>query len=229
MSTPSFEEQVKQTLANVTTGEDGKTIWPEADESVLYAARAEKRYRDTQSTFTKGQQRLKILEEEKNQLVGHLEEIATVSLSESEKSKLDELKYSDPEAWREQMNTLEVTAKNKLAEKLTEISGTASKKGELVAREQMLQDFLNDNPGLAITDEVIENDIPPRITKKLADGKVTFEEFLNECKGYLSKGKVIAKGETLDDPNLGSLPGAGAPSDNAVDRDSVATYESEIY
>ena len=76
-------------------------------------------------------------------------------------------------------------------------------------------------------DEVIENDIPPRITKKLADGKIDFAGFLAECKDYLTKGKVLAQPDTPPDiPNLGAVPGSSAKPDGKPTPDA---YDNEIY
>lgn len=74
---------------------------------------------------------------------------------------------------------------------------------------------------------MIENDIPPRITKKLADGKIDFAGFLAECKDYLTKGKVLAQPDTPPDiPNLGAVPGSSAKPDGKPSPDA---YDNEIY
>jgi len=49
---------------------------------------------------------------------------------------------------------------------------------------------------------VVANDIPPRITNKLKNGEVTFEEFLSEAGAYLDKGKVASN---ESDPALPEL------------------------
>ena len=63
---------------------------------------------------------------------------------------------------------------------------------------------------LKITDDVIQNDIPPRITKQLEQGKINFGEFLNQCGEYMSKGRVVAppSDKAPDNPNLNKTPGS---------------------
>jgi hypothetical protein len=229
--TPTFESKVKTALSESTVGEDGKTVWPEGTaEEVVYAATSEKRFRDTQSSFTKGQQQLKVKEEESKLLRAQIEANATINVSAEDKAKLDEMKYQNPEGWRDEMNKLETENRNKLKSKLDDIGTEATKSGELVAREQQLDAFLAANPGLDINDEVIGNDIPPRITNKLAKGEVTFGEFLENCKEYLGKGKVIAGvAPEEDQPNLTDISGSNSPSKAAVNAGAAANYDKEIY
>lgn len=227
----SFADQVKTVLEQVTQDENGKTVWPEADEAVLYAARAEKRYRDTQSSYTKGQQQLKTVQEERDQLAQKYTSVAMAQLTAAEQTKLEELKFKDPEAWREEMNKLETEAKNKLSQEMLDIGEQASKKGELEIRSELLKQFREDNPGVKLDDETIANDIPPRITAKLEKGEVSFAQFLSECADYLNKPKKIAGSdeELESDPDLGSLPGGGEPTKEAKVGDLSETYEKTIF
>ena len=98
----TFEEEVNEIVANSTVDEEGNLQLPEgaeANEQVLYAAKLEKRHRDTQSSYTKSQQRNKQLEAENARLVESWEVDAIESLTSSQKSKLEELKSQDVDAY----------------------------------------------------------------------------------------------------------------------------------
>jgi uncharacterized protein YpiB (UPF0302 family) len=56
--------------------------------------------------------------------------------------------------------------------------------GELARRYEYLDAF-NIGREIPITLDMLDNDIPPRITNKLAETEVTFEEFLDEVSEYL--------------------------------------------
>lgn len=226
-NSPSIEDQVNAALSNI--GEDGKL--PEGlDPVIAYAANAEKRRRDTQSAYTKTNMRVKELEAENNSLYQNWEKDATSSLSASEQAELEELKIQDPDAWHNRLNELKDTKKQSLAAKKQEISSEASKVSEMEARVQALEDFNLANPGIEITDDVIENDIPPRITKQLAEGKISFNEFLDKCKTYLTKDKVIKQPDTPDEyVDLDKTPGGHRPSESAIIKADKDDYNSEIF
>ena len=229
----SFEDKVTGIVSQMVQGEDG--IWKlpadvEADEAVLYAARAEKRRRDTESKLGKTTHALKALEVEKAELQGKLQQYMADNLTSGQRSDLEELKYSDPEQWRSKMNEIELAAIAKAQEELGQISLTASQRAELERRAQLLTNYNAANPNYAITDEVLANDVPPRITRRLEKGEVTFEEFLDEASAYLKAGKVVGVPSTVEpQPNLGSAGGGAKPADYAVQADLVTSYETEIY
>lgn len=237
-STPSapaetFEDKVNSIVTKMVQGEDG--IWKlpadvEADEAVLYAAKAEKRRRDTESKLGKTTHALKALEVEKAELQGKLQQYMADNLTSGQRSDLEELKYSDPEQWRSKMNEIERAAVAKAQEELGQISLTASQRAELERRAQLLTSYNTANPQHAITDEVLANDIPPRITRRLEKGAISFEEFLDEASAYLKAGKVVGVPSTVEpQPNLGSAGGGAKPADYAVQADLVTSYENEIY
>ena len=82
-------------------------------------------------------------------------------------------------------------------------------------------------PDISLTDEVIENDIPPRITKKLEQGKISFLDFLEECRNYLTKGKVVDKGE--EPPAVTDISKNPGSSSQPSGRRARSDYEEEIF
>ena len=230
--TPSFADRVNEVVSSATVDESGNLQLPddiEADEAVLYAAKLEKQRRDTQSSYTKAQQRAKQLEAENNKLAEKWQEDALKNLSIADQAEMEELKLQDPDAWREKMNELEEEQRNKFTERRQSVSQEAQQLTELELREQQLEEFNKANPDFQITDDVIDNDIPPRLTKQLENGDITFDEFLNKAKDYVQKPKAIKGAQAPNDPNLGEAAGGHKPSEQARKKQMSNDYNQEIF
>lgn len=187
----------------------------------------EKRFKDTQGSFTRSQQELKASEARVKALEEEVK--PQVVLDEATQKELDDLKYSNPDAWRNKMNNLEASANTAHREKMASVSAEASYQAELEGRAQSLQSFQQKNPNINITDDVIKYDIPPRITKELEQGNVTFDQYLENVAKYLTTGKVIGSGETtLGQPDLGKAGGGDTPSESAVKQDAVTDYSNML-
>jgi hypothetical protein len=232
---PTFQDKVSTTIKEVTRDENGKLKFPkDTPTEVVFAATAELRRRDTQAEYTKARQKQVVLEAEKQELLKQASSNATIELTEEQIEELDDMKFSDPDGWRQKMNAYEQKARNEHSEKinkqLEEVSAKGTKMAELERRKQVLKEFLSVNPGLVINDDIINNDIPPRITKKLEDGVVTFEEFLSNVSDYIKAGKTIATEDDItNQPNLSKAGGGDTPSEDAINNQSMKTYQTEVY
>ncbi len=193
---------------------------------------AEKRAKDTQVSFTKGQQEISSLKAQNAKLQEQLVASVKVDLTPEQTEQLDSLMYKDPTEWRRQMNELEGEALSKTKTKVAELSSEASEAAnqafEIDRRTRLLKDF-NDSATIPITDEVIANDVPPRITNKLRDGKITYEDFLSEVDSYINKGKTVGKEETLKQPNMGNLGGGKTPNDVKPEKSLSENYSKDLY
>lgn len=230
--TPSFADQVNNIVSQATVDDSGNLQLPEgveADESVMYAAKLEKQRRDTQSSFTRLSQENKRLQAEADKLTQNWEQDALKNLTIEDRAEMEELKAQDPEEWRNKMNQLEQDQKAKFAERRAGVTKEAQQLTELELREQQLNAFNEANPDFQITDDVIDNDIPPRLTKSLENGDLTFEEFLEKAKKYISTPKKIQGQNAPDEPNLGKVPGSHKPSDEAREKQINADYSNEIF
>ena len=230
--TPSFAQKVNELVSKATFDDNGTMQLPEgveADESVLFAAKLEKQRRDTQASFTRLSQENKKLTAEKDKLSEAWRADYMKTLSVGDKAELEELRTQDPEAWRQKMNSLEQEEAGKFGERVSQVSKEAHQLTELELREQQLAAFNEANPDFQITDEVIDNDIPPRITKKLEQGNITFEEFLQEVKTYVNKPKAIKADPAPGDPNFSDNPGSDKPSAAAVEQQMADDYKKEIF
>lgn len=185
----------------------------------------EKRFKDTQAAYTKSQQELKAVKAK----VEVLEKLTTpqIQLDAATQQELDDLKFSDPDAWRVKMNSIELEARQKHQSLLSEAEKAASIQAELERRTQVLNEYNRNHPGFEITDEVIQLDVPSRITKKLESGEISFDDFLVEVKDFLySPKKVGSSNKVLNQPNLGTIGGGESPSEGAVNQDIAANYKN---
>lgn len=230
----TFAEAVNKAVEAATVDAKGNLVLPEdLPDEVAYAATLEKRRRDTQAAFTKTNKQLKALELEKAVLLDEVTGEVRLELTEEQATELEELKFSDPEAWRKKVNALEIDAKKKkrvaVDDKVKQASTSSLDKEELERRKQVLEEFNQANPDFLINDDVIANDIPPRITSKLAKGDITFEEFLQECLEYTKTGKVVKQEGITKQPNLSKVAGGNKPDDNSVKEDIIKSYKNETY
>jgi hypothetical protein len=233
----TFESEVNDALKSMVRGEDGKMKFPDGlREEVLVAANAERRRRDTESELSKERAKTKVLSEKVNKFVDRIADGLEPTLTVEQKEELEDLKRDDPDAWREKLNKYEEDARTKLEEELELDEEDVAVVSEVERRAELLQEFNEANPELVLNDEVFENDLPPRITGKLAKGEITFEEFLVEAKKFLEKsttpvGKNVKIKTNVEDqgPNLGKAGGGSKAQDTAVEGDIVKSYKSEIF
>ncbi len=106
-----------------------------------------------------------------------------------------------------------------IAEKTRELS-------EQDVRLAKLEAFIENHPGFELTDD----DVPPRIAKKLASGQISFDEFLAEVYEFAVTPKVVGSlNSTLNQPNLSKAGGGAEPAQNSVYKDIVKSYKTEVY
>lgn len=230
-----FKEKVNELVGQMTQDDTGKWILPEEvakdlDEPTAFAVTAERRVRDTQGAFTKAQQTAKKNEAIAKGLQDKILE-SEVVLTKEQKFELNELKKTNPEAWRAKLNEYENTAKTNLSTELEEIRIKSSNKGELEIRKDQMAAF-SEETGITLTDEVIANDLPPRFLKELEKGKITFEEFLTKAGEFIKADKTIqgSGDDTIDDTkDLNDVAGGQEPTKQAQEGDFVETYEETIF
>ena len=192
----------------------------------------EKRFKDTQAFATKIAQEKAEKEKELAELKAELSVLKTtaqpsMSISKEMQEELEDLKYSDPETWRKKLNQLESEARNEFDSKVAEARNATSMQLELSKRASILNEYKAKHPDIAFTDELLNLDIPGRIVKKLENGQVTYEEFLNEVVHFVKAPKVIGStNSTLDQPNLSKVGGDDTPTKDGTNKNLAKTYES---
>ena len=208
---------------------ENNTDTPESTQQVDY----EKRFKDTQAFATKIAQEKADKERELAELKAELSVLKTtakpsLTIDAQVQSELEDLKYSDPDAWRTRVNELETAANAEFNSKIVEAKQLSSQQLELQRRANVLAQFQTEHPDVVFTDELLHLDIPQRIVKELENGKVTYEEFLNNVYNYVKTPKVIGTtNKTLEQPNLSKTGGDDTPTKNSSSNQNIIqTYEN---
>lgn len=230
-ATPKFAEQVNTIVKQMTKDEKGNWKVPDGEysEELRYAVNAERRRRDAESAFGKSHSKLKAQDTLIQNLTKQAASNVHANLTQEQKTELEELKFSAPEAWRNKLNELEQSAMSALQEDLGKMTSEATQQAEIEARKLILSDFRDQHPEVEITDEVIANDIPPRITKRLTDGLISFEEFLTEAYNFLTSPKSIKKDDVKKEPSLSKAGGSSTPDQSSIDKDTETNYKDVIF
>lgn len=217
---PTLEVKVNEALNKVD--EKGKLVFEEGVDPLFKALVVEaKKARDNQAAFTKSRQEIADLKAKKDLLEATVKSNSS-QLSPEKIAELEELKFTDPDAWYEKKLKYENEAKaqfnGQLEEKLAEASTKALRDLTLVERTEMLNSF-QAQTGIILTDDVMANDIPPRIQNKI--NTMPFEDYLQEVATYLNTGKVVKDtDEGLGITNLSNLAGS-----SITNRGSKSTYQ----
>ncbi len=227
-----YDEAVNEALKGATTDDKGKVAYPEGtSEEVQYMANLEKRRRDTQTSLQDEKKITKQLTSENTKMADAWGSEVSKTLTPEQQTELEELKHTDPELWREKLNEHEETNKDKFKEKRESIKKEATEETELEQRTRLLTEHNEANPDYQLTDEVIANDLPPRISNKLKNGDVSFEEFLSEANAFLGTPKVVgdAGEKPPADIDLDDAGGSETPPASAVDANIAESYKNETY
>ena len=219
-SNEEIEAKINTIVEQLKEGKEPK----EVDSTILLAAKAEKRRRDTQAAYTKAQQEKIALEKEKEALENLMSQETT--LSKEQKDELEELKLVDPEEWRTKLNSIEAEQRKQRKQKVEEASKKAKEDYELERRMQVFEDFQKAHPEIKIDDETIENEIPSKYTKDLEQNKISFEDFLAKAYTFLKTNKVAEQPNSDTKPDLSQIPGGATPYESAPGEDLIDLYRN---
>ena len=184
----------------------------------------EKRFKDTQAAFTKSRQELAAT---KAELLA-AKEMQQFTMPADVKARLDELKFSDPDAWRVEMNAFEQSKTKKFEEAYTANTEAILSELNQADRVQTLQEF-NSLHGVEITESLLQNEIPNRIHNELNSGTIDYATYLAKCVEYMRTPKVIAgTQEVLGQPNIGKIGGGATPGEAASNLNIETAYKSMV-
>lgn len=205
----TLQSEVNELVKQVTVTEDGKFVYPDGTpEHLRLAIAAEKKFRDTQSSYTRTNQALKDAEEELEALRKQVADATTArGLSEEDTERLEELKYTDPEEWYKERQRLEGEASNKM---------TQAQREQKARRDALNR--VNEGRETPITVDVLDNDVPARLNNKVLSGELTFDQYLEEVVSYLDKGRVVANPQLSGDTKL---PSGGSTNLTNVDAPAI--------
>ena len=190
-------EKLKDALSGLDISDD-KTL----------AVTSEIRRRNTESSFTRANQ-------EKIELQAELEVYkklvpTSLNITEEEQDALDELKYSDPDAWFDRVSDIKAKAREGFQTKTQEAVDLARqdaiRNDTVASRERLLAEF-NSNTATPLTDEQLQYDIPPRLTKQVETGELTFGEMIQKAHDFINGGKVASQPAYEEEPSFDGTPG----------------------
>ncbi len=219
-------QRANEVLNSAQVDENNNVILPQdIPEDVREFVIVEKQRRDTQSGYTKGQQRIKELEAVNNSL---LDQVTNITFTEAEQTSLDALKYEDVDKWYEEKQRLEqsklIDARANVKKSTLEASQAAGRDFEMARRSQVLQEF-SAKTGVILTDDIIANDVPPRIAQKLEQG-MDFEAWLWDVKNYFDTPKKVENEEVTNVTNIGSAGAASGDPGVVADQSYEEMYKN---
>jgi len=206
-----YQSEVNRLLKETKVTEDGKFEYPADTPAWAKVAIAnEKKFRDTQGSFTKVAQDKKLLEAENEALKSKLAQMTALTKEQSD--ELETLKLTDPEAYFDKRTEYEAQASTQFDTELTEVKTKTAADLEIERRERFVEDFNKDRK-IPITQELIDNEVPAKFFKQLEANEVTFEEFMTNVANYVDTPKVAGKKEDVANvTNLSEVAGGSEPS-----------------
>ena len=202
------------------SGESTENIQTQQEQTIDW----EKRFKDTQAAFTKSRQELAAT---KAELLA-AKEMQQFTMPADVKARLDELKFSDPDAWRDELNAFEQSKTKKFEEAYTANTEAILSELNQADRVQTLQEF-NSLHGVEITESLLQNEIPNRIHNELNSGTIDYATYLAKCVEYLKTPKVIAgTQEVLGQPNIGKIGGGATPGEAASNMNIETAYKTMV-
>ena len=203
---PTLEEQVNTALA--TADDNGKIAFEEGVDPIFkQLVLTEKRSRGHQAKAIERHQENTALLATNEVLNGQLTQGNQLTAEQTD--ELEDLKFTDSDAYFTKRTQYEKEAAVTVAGKLKELTDTASAKAvadlTLSERKDVLADF-ESSTGIKLTDDVMQNDVPPRLQAKI--NSLPFSDYLQEVASYLSKTKVVKPTDDgIDQTNLEKLNG----------------------
>ncbi len=213
-STPDkvdYQSEVNRLLKEIKVGEDGKFDFPAGTPAwAKVAISNEKKFRDTQGGYTQAKQDNKVLQAEIDVLRGRLAGHSV--LSDEQANELETLSISNPDEYFAKRTQYENEATSNLNTELDEAKNKTTEEVEIQRRESYVEQF-NTGRKIAITQELIANEVPAKFLNQLKANEVTFEEFLVNVAEFVDTPKVQGKkDDTTQVTNLSDVAGGTQPS-----------------
>lgn len=225
----SFVDTVSELVKNAKYDDKSELVIPTGTtDELAYATKLYTQNKKAQSGLMKSEQSVASLTAQNKVLESKVQSLlakgAFSRLDSDAKTRLTELKSTDPEAWRAEMDQLETKMVTATDEDLKKELSVAGSKAIIKARSKLLDLYNDANPTRRITQEVIDKDIPPRIKDKLANNTIDFSTFLSEVSDYMTKGKRVATDKVVKTDDFKATGEAYASSKTA----KVSDYENLI-
>ncbi len=206
-----YQSEVNRLLKETKVNDDGKFEFPANTPAwAKVAISNEKKFRDTQGGFTQAKQDNKVLQAEIDLLRGKLSDKSALTAEQDE--ELNTLSITDPDAYFAKRTQYETEATANFDTELTEVKNKTTEELEVSRRESYVEQF-NTGREIAITQELISNEVPAKFLNQLKANEVTFEQFIASVAEFVDTPKVIGKKENVTNvTNLSEVAGGTEPS-----------------
>jgi len=222
-------------LQRMNMEHSNKTSGSEADKSTSNAdwqkkaENSEKRRRDTQSMLTPLQQENARLRAENDVLQDVTAGNTQLTLDSETVARLDDLKYRDPDAWRQEVNTLETNARKqaktdlgKRVDEKVQVQLTEQKQAE---NRQVADDFFTANTDL--DPSTFTKLIPVGLQDDLVAGTITAEEFFEQG-AVLIRTAPVKSAKAPNSPDLGGVAGSADPSQSSKEKQNMQDWSKQF-
>lgn len=230
---------VSDALKVYRADEKGKVVIPDGTPPhVVTALKLEQQRRNSNSNYGKERARADRLEAENEALKANMGNLSLPTGPTAEQlAELEELKYSNPDEWYKLKTEIDKLSTIQANTRVTDAVAQASKDADTAytakvakGRDESLSEMLTThntlNPDGQITQEMLNQEIPPSIVTKYHLGELTGTEFLASVSKFLYAGRVIKTEKTLGQPNIGSGNGSSTPPDEAKNKSLEELYSS---
>lgn len=213
-------DNIQETI--IPAGDKNKELDP--DPAPTKETNYEKRFKDTQKSYTQSQQKNSELEAVNKFLKEQLDkQKIPLNITPEQEDELEQLKFSDPDAWKSKLDVIE----KKSAKDREKSLAKAKFDSEISKRESILKEFIDKHPNFVINDKIIANQLPASYANELHNSKITFEAFLEKARKFLGAKKVILKSEDSNSgPNIGKFAGESTDSEGTK---KAVPYEKVIF
>lgn len=214
LTTPAnidYQSEVNRLLKDTKVTADGKFEFPtETPAWAKVAIMNEKKFRDTQGSFTKSTQENKLLLAENEVLKGKL--AGHTALTQEQNDELEMLKLTDVDTYFTKRTEYEAMSHNQYDTEIADVRNKTAGEIEVDRRNKFVEDF-NVGRKIPINQELIDNEVPAKFFKQLEANEVTFEVFMDNVAKYVDTPKVMGNGDKeVNLTNLTDVTGGDTPS-----------------
>lgn len=207
----SFQDKVSSAVSQIEYNPaiDQYIIPKDLDPGIVYAAKLAKQNIVLKQLGSKDRFHITALQKNQDLLIDEASNNTVLSLSAAEQEELEDLKTSDPDLWFKKRTALTNKAKRDVKEKFKQKFETnlteESRSSELAYRTSLLAEYNQTHPDKQITDDIVTNEIPPRLVLALEKGEITFDAWLSQVGKYLNTPKVVRSGKSSSQPDMGKI------------------------
>lgn len=210
--TETFEDRVNKAVDSADRSGESVVFADDTPDDIKYAAnlaiKAESAENSVESSTKVAEIKAEIDKMRKQPITDFLE-------NKQDIADLEELKSTDPEAWRVKCNDIERQITEELDKKLQSDLAKLEETKQSSTRTRALAQF-NKRRGKELTLDDVNSIVPNVLTKSLNEGKITFEKWLSEAEAYLDFADSRDTGsndpETAPDVSKMNKTGTGAGS-----------------